>query len=50
MRQYSDETPRRMDPEDVLNDLRWHEIVTCAQETLKVFKNYEVPDDQSEKI
>lgn len=50
MRQYSDATPRTMNPEDVLDDLRWHEVVACAQETLDVFKGYEIPRNKSEKI
>ena len=45
MRKYSDATPQTMDPRDVIADPRWHEVVACAQETLKAFEGYEVPRD-----
>ena len=34
-----------VNPRDVIADPRWHEVVACAQETLKAFEGYEVPRD-----
>lgn len=46
MRDYSDVTPKYMDPRDVFNDPRWHKVVECAKETLKSFEGYKVPTDE----
>ena len=42
---YCSVTPKYMNPRDVIADPRWHEVVACAQETLKAFEGYEVPRD-----
>ena len=45
MNNYSDATPKYMNPREVLKDPRWHEVVECAKETLKSFQDYRVPAD-----
>ena len=41
---------RCISPREILADSRWHEVVACAQETLKAFEGYEVPREDEVKV